>query len=380
MTIPPAPPGTGSGMGNLAMAVDQHVSGVTGDQTSPFTRAANTPGEMLGVGKRWVASVGQAADAWSNINKPAKEGGPPPTAGEKTARVIRAVQQTAAAAMGGLGVMKDALDVGFANLTAPLAAIAPSLPAATLMSPYIGTPHCHPAHPPSGPPPVPPTPLPSIGMAMLGHSVRVLINSMPAARVDDIGLAPTCAGLPPAWFKIKTGSSNVFIGGNRAARLGDICKACPVVPDPPAIPAGKAMAAIGKAAGVAAKAMAVAGVAVGGMGIAADVAEAAVEDDAAMSAGKAMSAATASAQMAMDAAKMAAEKLMWKDVPVLPPTGSTGAIVDPSHATVLIGGFPMVHIPDPVGALLNRLSRYKAKSPPAEGEPSGPSACLIGGG
>jgi uncharacterized Zn-binding protein involved in type VI secretion len=367
-------------MGNLATAVDQHVRGVTGDQTSPWTRAANTPGEMLGVGKRWADSVGQAGTAWSNISKPAKEGGPPPTTGEKTARVIRAVQQTAAAVMGGLGLVKDALDVGFANLTAPLAALAPSLPAATLMSPYIGTPHAHVAHPPSGPPPVPPTPMPSIGMAMLGHSVRVLINSMPAARVDDIGLAPTCCGLPPAWFKIKTGSSNVFIGGNRAARLGDICKACPVIPEPPSIPAGKVMAAIGKAAGAASSAMAVAGVVVGGLGIAADVAEAAVEDDAAMAAAKAMSAAAASAQMAMDAAKMAAEKLMWKDIPVVPPTGSTGAIVDPSHATVLIGGFPMVHIPNPVDALLNRLKRYKAKSPPAEGEPAGPKACLIGGG
>lgn len=82
-----------------------------------------------------------------------------------------------------------------------------------------------------------------------------------------------------------------------------------------------------------------------------------------MAAAKALSAAMASAQMAMDAAKKAVEAMMWKDIPVLPPTGSIGAILDPSHATVLIGGFPMIDIPDPVSALLNRLKRYKAAAP-----------------
>src|SRR5262249_26974532 len=160
-----------------------------------------------------------------------------------------------------------------------------------------------------------------------GVSVRVLINNMPAARCDDIGLAPTCCAIPPAWFKIKTGSSNVFIGGARAARLMDVCKACPMpTPDPPAIPAGKMMAAIGKAGVVASEVMAVGGVVAGALGIAADVAEAAVEDDAAMASAKALSAAMASAQMAMDASKMAVEAMMWKDLPVLPPTGSIGAI------------------------------------------------------
>lgn len=356
------------------MAVDQHVQGVTGNQHSPWTRAAETPHAMLDAGRQWADSVGKTTDAWKNINAPATPGGPPPTAGQKTARVIRALQQTVGGIMGGLGLAKQALDVGFANLTAPLAAIFPSLPAATLISPYLGTPHAHVAHPPSGPPPVPPTPLPSIGMSLLGNSVRVLINNMPAARVEDIGLAPTCCGLPPAWFKIKTGSSNVFIGGNRAARLGDICKACPVMPELPSIPAGKVMAAIGKAAGVASKAMEVAGFAAGALGIAADLAEAAVEDNESLATAKALSAAMASAQMGMDAAKMAAEKTMWMDKPVLPPTGSIGAIIDPSHATVLIGGFPMVNIPDPVSALLNRLKRYKAPPSPDE-EGVGTGSC-----
>lgn len=375
----PPPGASGSSLDGIRLAVEQHVSGVTGDQTSPWTRVANTPGEMLGVGQRYATSVGQTMDAWSKLTDPATPGGPAPSTGVVAARALRATQQTAGAVMGGLGLLKDAIDVGFANLTAPLAAIMPSLPAATVMSPYIGTPHAHPTHPPSGPPPVPPTPCPSLGMVTLGMCVRVLINSLPAARCEDIGLAPTCMGLPPAWFKITTGSSNVFIGGARAARTLDICKACKNIPDPPPIPAGKVMAALGKAASVASTAMEVAGVVVGALGIAADVAEAATEDDAAMASAKALSAAMASAQMAADAAKKAVEATMWKD-PTLPPTGSMGAIVDPSHLTVLIGGFPMINIPDPVSALLNRLKRYKARTPPSEPAEEGGGSCPIGAG
>jgi uncharacterized Zn-binding protein involved in type VI secretion len=213
-------------------------------------------------------------------------------------------------------------------------------------------------------------------MTLLGVTPRVLINSLPAARCEDIGLAPTCCGLPPAWFKIKTGSSNVFIGGSRAARLMDICQACKNIPETPSIQAGAVMGAIGKAAGVASEAMAVAGVVAGALGIAADVAEAAVEDDAAMASAKALSAAMASAQMAMDASKMAVEATMWKD-PTLPPTGSIGAIIDPSHATVLIGGFPMINIPNPIDVLLNRLKRYKASPPSSEHEAAGGESCAI---
>jgi uncharacterized Zn-binding protein involved in type VI secretion len=359
----PLSPG-GPSLGNMGLAIRQKIDGVTGDTTSPWSRSLNAPSEMLGVASRWSDSLGQTRDAWGKLDAPVNPDTPearPPTDGEKAARVIRATQQTVGALMGGLGLMKDAMDVGFANLSAPLAAIFPSLPAATMLSPYLGTPHAHPTHPPSGPPPVPPTPLPSFGMLLLGVTPRVLIHSIPAGRVEDIGLAPTCCGLPPAWFKIMTGSSNVFIGGARAARLLDVCKACKNIPDPPSIPAGKVMAALGKAAGVASKGMQYAGLGAGALGMAADVAEAAVEDDEAMASAKALSAAMAAVQMAADAAKMAVEATMWKD-PTLPPTGSIGAIIDPSHANVLIGGFPMINTPDPVSALLNRLKRYKGKS------------------
>jgi uncharacterized Zn-binding protein involved in type VI secretion len=367
---------SGASLANLSLAVDQHASAVTGDPNSPWTRAGNTPSEMLGVGKRWADSLGQAKDAWGKLGDPVTTGGPPPSAGVVAARVLRATQQTVGGIMGGYTVLKDALDVGFANLTAPIAAIMPSLPAATIVSPYVGTPHAHPTHPPSGPPPVPPTPMPSLGMVTLGITPRVLINSMPAARCEDIGLAPTCCGLPPAWFKITTGSSNVFIGGSRAARIGDICKACKMIPEPPTISAGKVMGAIGKAAGAASTAMTVGGLAASGLGIVADVAEAATEDDAAMQSAKVLSAAMGAAQMAADAVKQAVEKTMWKD-PSMPPTGSMGAIIDPSHATVLIGGFPMVNIKNPAEQLLNRLKRYKSRtqSDDPEEQKQGPKGC-----
>src|SRR5215472_5832060 len=106
---PAPPPGSGSSLHNIGLAIDQHLTGVTGDQSSPWKHAANTPNAMLGVGQQWSHSVGQTADAWKNINAPSTPGGPPPTAGQKTARVIRAVQQTAGAIMGGLGLAKQAL-------------------------------------------------------------------------------------------------------------------------------------------------------------------------------------------------------------------------------------------------------------------------------
>ncbi|NMJ44386.1 hypothetical protein GWK16_24280 [Roseomonas sp. JC162] len=358
---------------SLRAAADRRIAEVN----KGIDRAGRTKDDVAAVFGQQAKAAHDAADAWKGINAPVHKGEKderPPTAGEKTARVIRAAQATVGAVMGALGSVKSALDVAFADLTAPLAAIMPSLPAATLGSMYLGTPHAHPTHPPSGPPPVPPTPCPSMGAVLLGVTPRVLINSMPAARCDDIGLAPTCMGIPPAWFKIKTGSSNVFIGGSRAARFGDICVACKNIPDPPPIPAGKVMAAIGKAADVASRAMHVAGIAAGVLGAAANVAEAAVEDDAAMAAAKGLAAAMEAAQLAMDQAKAAVEATMWKD-PTLPPTGSMGAIIDPSHATVLIGGFPMINIPDPVSALLNRLKRYKAAPKPVDQDGEGTGSC-----
>jgi uncharacterized Zn-binding protein involved in type VI secretion len=118
-----------------------------------------------------------------------------------------------------MGKVAGEMDDKLASLTNSISAILPCFPAATLTSLALGAPHAHVAHPPSGPPPVPPTPLPPTGPVLLGTCLQVLINNKPAARCGDIGLNPTCCGLPPM-YEIFTGSSKVFIGGARAARAG----------------------------------------------------------------------------------------------------------------------------------------------------------------
>jgi uncharacterized Zn-binding protein involved in type VI secretion len=232
---------------------------------------------------------------------------------------------------------------------------------------YVGVPHTH-SHPPSLIPPAPPVPLPSLGTVLLGTSVRVLINGMPAARCGDIGIAPTCCGFVP-FFQIKTGSSNTFIGGNRAARVLDICQVCAKADERKGtIDAGKVMGAIGAAArGVQAVQKGL-----GYAAIAMDAMEAATEDDAAMQSAKAMAAAMGAAQMAADKAAEALTKTMGTDPAVLPPR-ALGAIVL-GHPNVLIGGFPMVNIPNPAELLLKRLARYKRK-PPGEEDGKGVGSC-----
>lgn len=288
-------------------------------------------------------------------------------AAQNAAKTVRLVQQTIGAVMSVIALPKEMLDIGFANLTAPLAAICPSMPAATLTTMYLGTPHAH-SHPPSLIPPAPPVPLPSMGPVTLGTFVRVLINNLPAARVKDLGYAFTCGGLAPI-FQIKTGSSNVFIGGHRAARMGDICVAC-VKGESRSVDAGAVMAAVGTAASVAGKALQVAGMVAGLASVVADAAEAAVDDDAAMASAKALAASMGAAQMAADAVAMALSQTMGTD-PGIPP--STGALLV-GHPTVLIGGFPMVDIPNPVDVLLSKLSRFTAKSPAEEEEPEAEEA------
>ncbi|WP_434418275.1 PAAR domain-containing protein [Nannocystis pusilla] len=103
----------------------------------------------------------------------------------------------------------DAINERFAKWTAGLAQVWPEFPAATMGSLAVGLPH---AHAPL------PTLMPVIGAVALGCCVSVLINGLPAARVGDVGLNPTCLGAPLPGFEIFTGSSKVFIGGARAAR------------------------------------------------------------------------------------------------------------------------------------------------------------------
>jgi uncharacterized Zn-binding protein involved in type VI secretion len=295
----------------------------------------------------WWRGLSDAVDP--PAPKPGEPPPPPPTPGEHAAQIVRRVQTVVASAAALPGLLKNAIDTGFAELTSGIAAMLPALPAATLSMPYLGVPHIH-SHPPSLIPPAPPVPLPSIGTILFGCHVRTLINGMPAARAGDLGIAPTCGGFFP-YFEITTGSSNVFIGGVRAARIGDFCKVC--IPAPAeATPAVKAFMAFQQYAGFAASAL----------GIAADITEEAVADDAAMAAAKGLSAAMNAAQLANDAIRMAIAQLMGKD----PGTPNMGAVVM-GHPNVLIGGFPMVNIPNPVDVLLGKLSRLKGKPHEEEG-------------
>ncbi|MCL2724321.1 MAG: PAAR domain-containing protein [Polyangiaceae bacterium] len=254
------------------------------------------------------------------------------------------------------------LDDAFARATDRIAKALPSFPAATIGMVTIGIPHLH-THPPAMP-----IPLPGIGPIMTG-CVSVLINGIPAARCGDYGIGPTCGSITPV-FEIMTGSSKVFIGGQRAARMLDITLQC--IPGPPPAVAGAAKAAaaagkISKAMGAAQKVIGVAGKASQVLGIVSagkkiiDTQEAAdaaqdKEDDAdpndpaamaeaqgaaASAAAEASAAILAAAMMgadlAMGALAMAMGAMMGKD-PGAPPC--VGAIIL-GMPNVLIGGFPM---------------------------------------
>lgn len=230
------------------------------------------------------------------------------------------------------------LNTGFATATNSIAQALPSFPAAVLGMPALGLPHAHFTHPPSAPFAIPMIPF---GPIMLGTSVQVLINGMPAARCGDIGFNPTCCGLPPL-YEIFTGSSKVFIGGARAARMLDITFHCKPIPPADtrsaAASARTAMQTAMKAGAMAMKAMGAAGMVAQVAAIAGDTIEAVETDDGAMSAALGMNAAMMAAQLAADMAARALSASMGKD-PCVPP-GSMGTILM-GAPNVLIGGFPM---------------------------------------
>ena len=265
------------------------------------------------------------------VNFPAAPPAQPP------ARPQNALHQVAGAigtVVGAPGRVTNLLNEGFAQATNAIAQALPSFPAATLTSIAIGAPHAHVAHPPSGPLPVPPTPLPPIGPIMFGTCVSVLINGKPAARCGDLGIGPTCCGLPPI-YEVFTGSSKVFIGGARAARMLDITYHCKPVP-----PAGAAARGAAAALQTAMKSAMIAGMAAQVASIAGDSIEAGnPANSPAMQAAMGMSASVAAAQMANDLVALAIGALMGKD-PCVPP-GTPGAILLNVSPDVLIGGFPM---------------------------------------
>jgi len=260
---------------------------------------------------------------------------------------IGAISQYVSGALGVVGGVFTLLDTGMAMATAGIASMFPALPAVTLGGMYLAPPHCH-SHPPSLIPPAPPVPLPSIGVIMVAGCMSVLIGGVPAARCGDYGLAPTCGGLMPI-FEVKTGSSQVFIGGSRAARLLDFAKACPGPPEPPGPPKppsrfAQAMTALG-----------VAGVGAGLLGAGAAAVGASAAESAQAAANQAMRASMMAAQAAADAAALAMGMLYGKD-PSIPPAIASLGVVMPIQGTVLIGGFPM---PDTLTAIMGLMKGIK---------------------
>lgn len=273
----------------------------------------------------------------------AESGQPPPP----PQNPLRTAQQVASGVMGMVNLPLQLMNTGFALLTDPIAQLVPAFqPAATMGSMYLGIPHPH-AHPPSLIPPAPPVPMPSFGPILVGNCVTVLIEGRPAARAGDLGIAVSCCGFVPV-FEIFTGSSNTFIGGTRAARVGDICRECQP-------------AAAGWARSVAAG-MALASQVVSALGVAADTAEAIAESDAAMASAKTVSAVAQAAQMATDAAAFALSLAMGKDPALIPAPG----FIISFYPSVQIGGFPMINFPNPATMLLEKLGRLRRKGKPAE--------------
>jgi RHS repeat-associated protein len=235
------------------------------------------------------------------------------------------------------GMPSQLLNTGIAQI--PLLDKMPGMPAATIGVPHLGTPHAH-SHPPSSG-----FPLPSVGATIGSGCLSVLIGGIPAARVLDIGIAPTCGGITP-FFDIQTGSSNTFIGGMRAARMGiDMTRHCNPMGHV-GHSGGEAASAAEKGEEVASEAAQVSGRAkmLGRAGKAWSVGNAAVgpasgvataADDA--SQGEIAAAAMMAAQTAADLAFMALSNLMGKD-PGIEPSLGTLLVGDP---TVLIGGFPL---------------------------------------
>lgn len=262
--------------------------------------------------------VAAIADVVNNAAAPF-QAGPDPKKG-----TLGQIEHGIGMVMGVVGAPFELLDTGFALVTAPLAALMPGIPAATLTAPHLGMPHAH-THPPSLIPPAPPVPLPSIGMVMCAGCVSVLIGGIPAARAGDVGLAPTCGSLSPA-FEIYTGSSNTWIGGSRAARMLDITRHCN-----PASAMGKLGAAMGAV-----------GVVAGAVGAGASA-----------TAGEALQASMQAAQAAADAAALAMSALLGKD-PGIPP--AIGAVML-GNPTVLIGGFPLPDLLDVLGGALKGLRK-----------------------
>ena len=169
-------------------SLDIAAAGAVANALRPASLAPSPPTPLIApTGSPGLNSVLDVVNntAAPFMNAPAPEGG-----------AAGALAQGLGGVMGVIGAPQMIIDTAFAALTAPIAALFPSLPAVTLLGMHIGPPHAH-SHPPSLIPPAPPVPLPSIGCLVGAGSVSVLVGGMPAARAGDIGISVTCGSLAP---------------------------------------------------------------------------------------------------------------------------------------------------------------------------------------
>ncbi|HKT98953.1 MAG TPA: RHS repeat-associated core domain-containing protein [Paraburkholderia sp.] len=273
--------------------------------------------------------------------------------GNPKASTLDRVTNVVNGAVGSLGALDQLLNTGMALI--PGANLVPGMPAAFIGVPHLGVPHAH-AHPPSDG-----VPMPSFGETIGSGCLSVLYGGMPAARVLDVGMAPTCGGFAPV-FEISTGSSNTFIGGARAARMAlDLTRHC----NPLGVSGKERVAEDAEKASALKRALHIAGMAApaaaGGLGAADQAAD-----------GNAAQAAMMAAQTAADAMAMALSNLMGKDPGVEPGMG-TLLLGDPG---VLIGGFPM---PDELAMLMTGWGlRKKTKEQAEEPERTNEGPCKDG--
>jgi len=330
-------PGGGSRSGSESDAGAKSGSGATPPATPPAPPAAPSS-EPPGT---WDTLCTSLSDTVGKSVKPFTDtfGDSPPGTPPGPSNPVKAVSDVAGGIMGMVNLPLDLINTGIAVSTNFISQALPSFPAATLGALYVGIPHSH-AHPPSLIPPAPPVPLPSLGPVTLGTCISVLICGLPAARAGDIGIAPTCGGFYPV-FEVFTGSSKVFIGGGRAARMLDLCKACQAPGPSSAI--DTALSIIGPSLGL--------------LGAAADAVDAVQASDAEMASAMALSASMKAAQAAADAATEAIKAAMGSD----PATSPTGGMISMGAPTVLVGGFPMPNIPNPVIALLKKGAAWRKK-------------------
>ncbi|MFO0686199.1 MAG: PAAR domain-containing protein, partial [Sandaracinus sp.] len=244
-------------------------------------------------------------------------------------------------ALGLPSIPTDMLDVGIASLASmlPTGAFAapPVHPGSSL---HVGLPHWHFT-------PVPP--LPGFGPTAMVGALNVLVGGMPVLRTGDVGFAPTCMGSPT--FKAYTGSATVFVGGRRAARVGDLTEHCPMI----RIPSGAGSMA-GAFNALALLSIATSAVAHGAASVSAGVDaldaggnEVAVEEAELRQIGEAAQATIGVAQGLADAALSAAHATIGA-VPTIAGTGMGTLVPVGSLPLVMIGGLPLPDASDILAA------------------------------